>query len=48
MCKQLFIIECNLDYSIENGTDENSSDDNENSDHELYQILSGDADGSLD
>lgn len=42
VCKQLFITECNLQYSIENRTDENGSDDNENSDHEFYQILSGD------
>jgi len=48
VCKQLFITECNLEYSIENRTDENGSDDNENSDHEFYQILSGDTDGSLD
>lgn len=48
MCKQLFITECNLEYSIENRTDENGSDDNENSDHKCYQILSGDTDGSLD
>lgn len=43
VCKQLFITECNLQYAIENRTDENGSDDNENSDHEFYQILSGDS-----
>lgn len=33
VCKQLFITECNLQYSIENRTD-----DNENSDNAFYQI----------